>query len=127
MAIYKLYPVDHTPMKWQSSLYRGEAIVRADNEEHARQLGTNEFTITRPIHRGKKKTSPWEDPQTVLCQPLSNAGYDDNGPKQVLSPRLPGQKSQARKARPEKPGQKSQARKPKERHNTLWTLPVKKS
>lgn len=93
MAIYKLYPVDHAPMKWQSSRYRGEAIVRADSEEHARELGTNEFYITRSIHPGKKKTSPWEDPQTVLCQPLNNAGYDDKGPEQVLSPLLAGQKA----------------------------------
>ncbi len=88
MAIYKLYPVDHAPMKWQSSRYRGEAIVRAENEEHARLLGTNEFYITRSPRPGKKKTSPWEDPHTVLCQPLNNAGYDEQGPEQVLSPLL---------------------------------------
>ena len=88
MAIYKLYPVDHAPMKWQSSRYRGEAIVRAESEEQARQLGTSEFNIPRSFRSEKKKSSPWEDPHTVLCQPLNNAGYDEQGPEQVLSPLL---------------------------------------
>ena len=86
MAIYKLFPVDHSPLKWQSCRYRGEAIVRADNEEHARQLGTHEFCIPRPA----LTSSPWEDPQTVLCHPMNDGGYNELGPQKVLSPRLTG-------------------------------------
>lgn len=86
MQIWKLYPVDHAPVNWQFSRYRGEVIVRAETEDRARQISSNHFMS---ISAGGGFESPWECSVTVLCKALPGSGHRVHGQEEILSPRLP--------------------------------------
>ncbi len=38
MMIFKLTPIDAEPDQWKASTYKGEVIVRAEDESEARHL-----------------------------------------------------------------------------------------
>lgn len=47
MMIWKLTPTDVESSHWRGSTYKGEVIVRAEDEDEARHLAQSSFGIAR--------------------------------------------------------------------------------
>ena len=87
MHIWKLSPLDMSTRDWESSTYRGVAIVRAKNEEEARQCAMRRFSIA--VERNPKedlRLCPWTQGELVLCQELFDSQYQATGETTVLEP-----------------------------------------
>ena len=89
MAIWKLEPTDLESPRWRGTDYVGVAIVRAQDEQTARQTATSRFA--RAVRRESKyqdspAPSPWKVPELVTCTELNQADFDREGPAEVLDP-----------------------------------------
>lgn len=72
MNIYKLTPIDLSSHHWKASIFRGEIIIRAENEDRARTIATNALWIATPAISGALKLyNPWGRlgafPSAVSC------------------------------------------------------------
>jgi len=87
MTIWKLTPTIKESPNWEASTYCGEVIVRASDEEEARQLATAAFVIAVEVKPGRSTIwIPWKDSSIVSCKPLRNSEHSEQGPPAVLSP-----------------------------------------
>jgi len=89
MSIFKIAPTEKESERWRASTYKGDVIVRAENEDEARikeaQLKfANPTIITGPGQMTLR--SPWIDLELVSCERLENSKYEENGPAGVLYP-----------------------------------------
>ena len=89
MKIWKLIPVDLDFHGWCGSSYKGEAIVRARNEEEARDIASLNFRIFAQKDSPAQQTpsSPWINHAVVKCEELENSKYSTDGPSELLEPK----------------------------------------
>jgi hypothetical protein len=67
MPLWKLEPIDAADRSWDASTYKGEVIVRADDEKRARRLAVRAFGIATRVVLGESiKLVPW-DTSAVRC------------------------------------------------------------
>lgn len=72
---------------WESSTYRGVAIVRASNEQEARQCAMQRFAIaTKRDPKEGMRICPWVQGTFVSCEELVDSKYQTIGEAAVLEP-----------------------------------------
>ena len=87
MAIWRLRPLNVDFPDWEISTYKGEVIVRAQDEEEARMRASGEFITSTDIKVGEKKTrDPWIQQDVVSCELLTGSQYPEHGESKVLFP-----------------------------------------
>ena len=85
MKIWKLSPLDLDFAGWCCSRYQGDTIVRAEDEEEARNIATQNFGILAPKVPGQETPhNPWNDSTVVKCIELDNSNYSTDGPAELL-------------------------------------------
>lgn len=87
MPIWKLEPTSQESEFWEASTYRGTVIVRAPDEQVARQRATEVFGIAVKVRHGRSSPlPPWKDPTLARCARVKESGYPEDGPTKVLEP-----------------------------------------
>ena len=89
MTVWKLEPVnpDEHQHDWQASRYVGTVFVRARDEEAARVLALNAFGFSLEVPRDKKiPLQPWNRGQLVTCEHVTESGFEEDGPDEILGP-----------------------------------------
>lgn len=87
MPIWKLVPTGVESDDWRLSTYMGEVMVRASDEREARDVVTNRYGKSAHVQPGDRTLhNPWSQDQLVTCEQVSNAGYAEDGPTEILSP-----------------------------------------
>jgi len=88
MKIWKLSPLDLDFAGWCCSTYQGDAIVRAEDEEEARNIATQNFGIlAEKVPGSETPLNPWNDSTIVKCIELDNSNYSTDGPAKLLEPK----------------------------------------
>lgn len=89
MPLWKLTPIDPLDPNWEASDYRGRVIVRARDEEMARDVAQQAFGIKTRFPPGAGvKAPPWKRPDLVTVELIEDERYDPEGPAEVLDPVL---------------------------------------
>ena len=89
MKIWKLSPIDNDFVGWCCSTHKGDTIVRAKDEEEARNIATKNFSISAQKVPGQKTPhNPWNDSSVVKCIELYNSKYSTDGPSGLLEPEV---------------------------------------
>lgn len=90
MRIWKLSPLNYDFAGWCCSCHKGDAIVRAEDEEGARNIANQCFSIFAEKVSSCQETprSPWEDSSVVKCTELDNSKYSTDGPSGLLEPEV---------------------------------------
>jgi hypothetical protein len=87
MPLWKLQPLDLSDPNWEASSHRGVAIVRAPDEETAREEVERAFGVkTRFSPGGGVKAPPWKRASLVLAARIRHQRYEEDGPTEVLEP-----------------------------------------
>jgi len=87
MAIWRLSPVDLSDPNWEASSHRAAAIVRAPDEETAREVAQAAFGVkTRFRQRAGIVAPPWKRAELVVVERIKDERFDADGPSGVLSP-----------------------------------------
>lgn len=87
LAIWRLEPIDLSDHNWRASGHREAVIVRADDEQRARDLAT--FAFGKAAEKqGIQETPvvPWHYDQNVSCTELKESEFDADGPDSILDP-----------------------------------------
>ena len=89
MLIYKLTPTEKTSDHWRASSYKGDVVIRAEDEDEARNIAKLKFlkAVKRISKYQDTPISPWSDSDLVKCERLENSDYDENGLAGVLFPK----------------------------------------
>ena len=86
MRVWKLIPLDTASLHWLASDYLGNVIVRADDEDAAHALATQQFgKAVERIPLALTIINPWES-DLVACEPYDGTEYAQDGPPEVLWP-----------------------------------------
>ena len=72
---------------WKASTYTGETIIRAINENAARDLADERFHQIGEIDDQNTTHSPWLQPDIVLCKEYEGAEFDQKGGPAILQPK----------------------------------------
>ena len=90
MPIWALEPLDWEDPNWKASTYRGQVIVRAENEKQARFLAAKAFAIAPHATLGQPlRITPWYYAGSVSCCQLPPSNdYSEEGEEGVLGPEL---------------------------------------
>ncbi|MEE9130815.1 MAG: hypothetical protein V3T84_12410 [Phycisphaerales bacterium] len=87
MHIWELKPTNIESDHWQGSTYKGEVIVRAEDEDEARRHALVTFRVpTERVPRADTPFPPWTQSELVTCERLDDSDYAEDGPAGVLSP-----------------------------------------
>ncbi len=87
MAIWKLTPLDLKDPDWEASSHRAMAIVRAPNEQAARDAAQAAFGVKTGFKPGHGVTAPpWLRPSLVGAEKIVDGRYDPDGSTEVLEP-----------------------------------------
>lgn len=89
MALWKLTPINLDHTDWEGSPgYKDPVIVRAPNEDEARQAAINKFwRATNPTPIGEPiRGCSWNNSALVEAVPIEDAPYKAEGPIEVLEP-----------------------------------------
>lgn len=90
MPVWKLIPIDPSDPNWQASSHRGVAIVRAPNEEAARDTAQAAFGVKVRFPPGEGvKAPPWRRAALVRAERIKDPRFDATGPPEVLEPAFP--------------------------------------
>ena len=90
-AVYRLTPADPSDPEWRASAHRGAVVIRAGDEDEARDLAAAAFTRTVRRHEGDVRLgSLWRQPYAVRVEALEDPRYPAEGPEGVLEPRPAG-------------------------------------
>lgn len=88
MKIYKLSPRAGDYAGWKYSTYRGDAIVRAQDEKEARLEAAKAFGIAATVKLGEATVSePWTQSVAVSATVVIESKFPNEGVAGVLSPR----------------------------------------
>jgi hypothetical protein len=87
MPLWKLHPVDLEDLSWKASSHRGLVIVRARDEQHAREVAQKAFGVKAgfPLEGGII-VPPWLRPDRVTAEILKDPRFEAEGPEAVLVP-----------------------------------------
>ncbi|MDH3473052.1 MAG: hypothetical protein OEM59_05120 [Rhodospirillales bacterium] len=87
MPIWKLTPLDPRDPSWQASAHRAMAIVRAPDEEAAREAAEKAFGVKTGFALGGGiKAPPWKRTSLVKAERIKDDLYEPEGPTEVLEP-----------------------------------------
>ena len=87
MPIWKLTPLDPRDPSWQASAHCAIAIVRAPDEEAAREAAQKAFGVkTGFTPGGGIKLPPWKRASLVKAERIKDDRYELEGPTEVLEP-----------------------------------------
>jgi hypothetical protein len=87
MPLWKLQPLDPGDPNWEASSHRGLVIVRAPDEEAARDEAQRAFGVkTRFSPRAGIKVPPWTRPSLVAAERVRDERYEEDGPTEILEP-----------------------------------------
>ena len=88
MKIWKLSLLDPNFAGWCDSDYKGNAIIRAENEKEARNIAASHFWSLSAKKGPCQETpcSPWDDPAAIECIELDNSNYSTDGPAELVEP-----------------------------------------
>ena len=87
MPLWKLQPLDLSDPNWEASSHRGVVIVRAPDEETAREAAQRAFGVKTRFNPGAGvKTPPWKRVSLVSAEGIRDERYEDEGPTEVLEP-----------------------------------------
>ena len=86
MHIWKLSPIDLQDEEWKRSIHKGDVIIRAQNEEEARDVAMSHFDQFAG-NTTQTLLCPWPNPALVQCVQLEADGsWETDGPPAVLDP-----------------------------------------
>lgn len=89
MTVWKLTPLDLTDPNWEASSHRGTVIVRAPDEEAAREAVEAAFGVKTRFAPGRGvKAPPWKRGTLVRAERISDPKYEVEGPTEILDPAL---------------------------------------
>lgn len=87
MLVWRLTPIDTTDPNWAASSYRGLVIVRARDEDSAREAAQQTFGVKTRFPPGAGDIAPpWKRPQLVSAEAIDDPRYPAEGPGEVLFP-----------------------------------------
>lgn len=87
MMIFKLTPTDVDSDDWNGSTYKGEVIVRAEDEQQARTLANMHFGLVRKQVRGADTPmAPWRLPELVTSETVDDWEGETDGKVAILYP-----------------------------------------
>lgn len=87
MPVYRLVPLEPDDPEWRASAHRGEAVVRARDEDAARRLASAAFSLQVARQDGDVVLgSLWRQPYAVRAETLDDSRYPEEGPEGVLEP-----------------------------------------
>lgn len=88
MYIWKLSPIDLQAEEWECSIYDKDVVIRATDEDQARDVATARFAIATAKHKSSRTLhSPWSQPTIVKCIRMEADGnWETEGPAAVLLP-----------------------------------------
>ena len=87
MPIWRLEPINLEDFPWGASTYTGSVIVRAADEDKARDLAASEYrigVINPPLTEIPKP--PWLYPWLTVCTRIEDSVYEEDGPDTILGP-----------------------------------------
>ncbi len=87
MAIWRLTPVDLDDPSWEASSHRGHAVVRAKNEDVAREIAQHAFGVKTgfPVSHAII-APPWKRDTLVRVEHVKDPRFEEDGPDEVLFP-----------------------------------------
>ncbi len=89
MFVWQLTPVDSTDANWEASSYRGMVVVRAKDEDAAREQAETEFGLKTRFPPGRGIAAPpWKRPALVKAEIINDPRYDSDGPSEILYPTM---------------------------------------
>ena len=89
MPIYKLTDIDPTSHHWGVSNYRGEVVVRAEDEKKARGIAAKAFrAVAEQNCHEDVVTSPWTNPHVCAAEAVADQRFPQDGPEAILLPRV---------------------------------------
>ncbi len=87
MPIWKLSPIDAGDPSWEASSHRGVVIVRAPDEDAAREEAQKRFGVKTAFPPGQGvKAPPWRRGHLARAQIIKDERYAPEGPSEVLFP-----------------------------------------
>jgi len=87
MRVWRLLPVDLADPSWEASSHRGPAVVRAPDEESAREVAEAAFGVRSRFAPGKgMRMPPWKRSDLVRAVVDEHSVYAAEGPHEVLEP-----------------------------------------
>ena len=87
MPLWKLQPLDLSDPNWEASSHRGVVIVRAPDEETARDEAERAFGVKTRFAPGEGlKAPPWKRDSLVSAERVRDQRYEEEGPAEVLEP-----------------------------------------
>jgi hypothetical protein len=87
MPLWKLQPLDLSDPNWEASSHREVVIVRAPDEESARDEAQRAFGAKTRFSPGAGvKTPPWKRASLVSAERVRDERYEEEGPTEVLEP-----------------------------------------
>jgi hypothetical protein len=91
MAIWRLRPRDLSDPNWEASSHRAEVIVRAPDEETARDVAEAAFGLKTRFRPGAGIIAPpWKRSHLVIADRITDDRFAADGPNAVLSPSFAG-------------------------------------
>lgn len=87
MPIWMLSPVDLADPNWEASAHRGPVVVRAPNEQDARDVAARAFDVKTGFRPGEiPRYPPWTRPALVRAERVQDPRFEEKGPTAVLEP-----------------------------------------
>ena len=87
MPIWKLEPIDSNHDCWIGIDCREPVIVRANDEQGARDVAEVKLAPTWGAPPGKHHgASPWQDHYHSSCNRFKNSSYEEDGDDELLEP-----------------------------------------
>ena len=89
MPLWRLTPLDPKDLSWEASSHRAMALVRAPDEEAAREVAQKAFGVKTGFRPGEGiKAPPWKRAHLVKAERIADDRYDPDGPAGVLEPSI---------------------------------------
>jgi hypothetical protein len=87
MPLWKLQPLDLSDPSWEASSHRGLVIVRAPDEEEARDVAQRAFGVKTRFSPGAGvQAPPWKRAALVSAERTRDERYEEKGPTEILQP-----------------------------------------
>lgn len=87
MSLWKLEPLDLSDPNWEASSHRGLVIVRAPDDEAARDAAQRAFGVKTRFSPGAGVTAPpWKRASLVSAERVHDQRYEEEGPTEILEP-----------------------------------------
>jgi hypothetical protein len=87
MPLWKLRPLDLGDPNWEASSHRGPVMVRAPDEQAAREQAQRAFGVKTRFSPGATiRTPPWQRASLVAAERVRDQRYEEDGPTEVLEP-----------------------------------------